>query len=89
MNSSFISSYDAKRIAKARDYTTGQRFGSLIAVKIAEYRGNVAYWLCECDCGKLIIASIYALRHHKVKYCGRPMCLYQAMLAEHKKKQGL
>ena len=40
-----------------RNYT-GMRFGHLIVIQVAELRHNRIYWLCRCDCGAQLQASL-------------------------------
>lgn len=35
---------------------TGQRFGSLVAVRFSHVKNRMAYWEYQCDCGKLHVA---------------------------------
>ena len=41
---------------------TGQRFGKLIVLEKTKKPENVtnrcAYWLCKCDCGKLLLKAV-------------------------------
>lgn len=45
---------------------TGQRFGSLVAVK----RNNDGTWECECDCGANTTALIGGLHRGSIASCG-------------------
>lgn len=49
---------------------TGQRYGSLTVISIAE---NEPYkkkkWLCKCDCGEDVIVSGSNLRCGHTKHC--------------------
>src|SRR6185436_682448 len=36
---------------------TGQRFGRLIALRLAPHKSGRRGWLCQCDCGKQVIVS--------------------------------
>ena len=49
---------------------TGQRFGSLTAIK---YIGNKdrSYWLCRCDCGYEYEVITSNLIKRKSNYCPR------------------
>ena len=49
---------------------TGERFGRLAVVRLAEKRGRVVQWLCVCDCGKERVVSIYNLLSGNTKSCG-------------------
>lgn len=60
---------------KPRIDLTGQRFGKLVAIEIAETSYKVTLWRCKCDCGGNKIVSINKLRKviGGVKSCG---CLW-------------
>ena len=48
----------------------GKRFGNLLVLRQGESKNGKAYWICQCDCGKIKeIAGIY-LRNGNVKSCG-------------------
>lgn len=51
---------------------TGQRFGRLTAIRIAERRNkrNEILWLCKCDCGNETHASCNSLSMGNTKSCG-------------------
>lgn len=49
---------------------TGQKFGLLTALKYIETRNSHAYWECQCECGKTIVADGSNLRRGNVKSCG-------------------
>lgn len=50
---------------------TGQKFNKLTAVKRAgKDKTGRALWLCRCDCGNLITATITDLRAGRKKSCG-------------------
>jgi hypothetical protein len=48
---------------------TGERFGSLIARKY-DIRNGVAYWECDCDCGKSKEVKSKSLRSGTTRSCG-------------------
>lgn len=50
---------------------TGKRFGSLTALYStgSNNQGNTM-WLCECDCGKTVIANSQNLKNGHTKSCG-------------------
>ncbi len=54
---------------KALDIT-GQRFGSLIALKKASSRNGKTYWLCQCDCGQQKEIQTSHLTNGTIKSCG-------------------
>jgi hypothetical protein len=60
----------ARYMSKVIDLT-GKRFGKLTVTKRAknDKYGN-ASWICECDCGKEIIASANNLKSGGTKSCG-------------------
>lgn len=47
---------------------TGQRFGKLVAVKLAQVAPRK--WLCKCDCGGDTVALAYNLRSGNSRACG-------------------
>lgn len=48
-----------------------QRFGRLVALEPTELRdGSNIIWRCECDCGKIHLASVRNLRGGFVRSCG-------------------
>lgn len=49
---------------------TGQRFGSLTAVRFTESRNNVSYWLFRCDCGCEKEIALNNVLRGKTKSCG-------------------
>ncbi len=64
---------------------TGERFGRLV---VKEYMGIIAqrtHWLCECDCGNIIITSSNSLRRGRTQSCG---CIRKENAAAQSKKAG-
>lgn len=59
---------DCRHAAQIIDLT-GQRFGKLTVVRMAERRGGRVYWLCRCDCGNETIAAAGNLRSGSVRQC--------------------
>jgi 5-methylcytosine-specific restriction endonuclease McrA len=49
---------------------SGQRFGRLVAIEMAERRSGVAYWLCQCDCGTRKIIWLGSLQKGDTISCG-------------------
>ncbi len=51
---------------------SGQKFGKLMVLEIAESRGKSTceFWKCKCDCGNEHICSSQHLRLGQVKSCG-------------------
>ena len=50
---------------------TGQRFGRLVAIERAgSTPKREASWLCQCDCGRVVIVPSYNLRSGNTKSCG-------------------
>lgn len=49
---------------------TGQRFGSLTALKKVKSRGGKTYWLCQCDCGNQKEIQTSHLTSGATKSCG-------------------
>ena len=68
----------------------GQRFGRLVVLERAENyvkpskTSQTAQWLCQCDCGALIIARGDQLRRGSVQSCG---CLHREVAAQQGKKR--
>lgn len=65
---------------------TGQRFGSLVAVKRVEPAGSQSRWLCLCDCGTESIARLGNLRSGHTVSCG---CRRMTATAEDKTRHGM
>jgi hypothetical protein len=49
---------------------TGQRFGALVAVRLAGRRAGKTVWACRCDCGAEVEAPLWALRDGWRTSCG-------------------
>jgi hypothetical protein len=49
---------------------TGQRFGRLIVLEVAETRKGVLWWRCRCDCGVEVEVRSQQLRIGQAKSCG-------------------
>jgi len=49
---------------------TGQRFGNLVVLGLAEKENGKINWKCICDCGKETIVSTSKLRSGHTKSCG-------------------
>lgn len=51
---------------------SGQKFGKLTAIKIAEDKKNTKgiVWECQCDCGNTVYVLGTLLRSGKTKSCG-------------------
>ena len=50
---------------------TGQRFGKLTVIEIAEHiKGRHIKWRCVCDCGQEVVSSVIYLTQGKKKHCG-------------------
>lgn len=64
---------------------TGQRFGMLVAVKPVEEQDKKTnvLWVCQCDCGKLDVVSVYRLRQGTKTDCG---CVGKAQREAEKKQ---
>lgn len=66
-----IQSCGCKRNAHQLKDLTGMRFGKLTAVRRLDEKSGSSYlWLCRCDCGNEIKASVNALMHEKNTSCG-------------------
>lgn len=49
---------------------TGQKFGRLTVLRLAERKGHSILWLCRCDCGKEKVTPGGSLRNGFTKSCG-------------------
>ena len=51
---------------------SGQRFGSVTVVSLAEPGGSRkhAKWTCRCDCGREFVTVSHVIRSGKIKTCG-------------------
>lgn len=49
---------------------TGQKFGRLTVIKLAEKVGRRYYWTCKCDCGNIKKVRSDSLKSGNVKSCG-------------------
>ena len=49
---------------------TGQKFGKLTVLRLAENIGGRTAWVCQCDCGQEITVRTNALRSGNTKSCG-------------------
>ena len=58
-----------KSKAKIRDLT-GQKFGRLTVIGIAETDTRKTYWVCQCDCGNFKTVRADSLISGKIKSCG-------------------
>ena len=60
---------------KFLDDLTGQRFGRLTVIERAESRkqpkgGRSTRWLCQCDCGNVVLVNASTLKNGESKSCG-------------------
>lgn len=55
---------------------TGQRFGTLTAIRLLDEKGpgRQAMWECRCDCGKIVNVRGTSLRYGEVSSCGSGAC---------------
>lgn len=49
---------------------TGRRFGRLVALERSPKKDSVAWWKCQCDCGKIVEIRGTLLRNGTTKSCG-------------------
>lgn len=49
---------------------TGKKFGKLTAIAYDGKRGRKAYWVCQCECGKLKEVRADSLKSGKIQSCG-------------------
>lgn len=59
-----------KRNTFGRIDLTGQRFGKLTVISVAENHGRRSAWHCKCDCGKEVDVITESLRSGNTKSCG-------------------
>ena len=55
---------------------TGQRFGTLTAIRLLDEKGSgrQAMWECQCDCGAVLKVRGTSLRYGEVATCGSAAC---------------
>ena len=59
---------------------TGQRFGRLVVVSMADRRpGDPVKWMCRCDCGNTKTVDGVLLRQGETRSCG---CLHRELVRE-------
>jgi hypothetical protein len=74
-------------MAKERLELTGQKFGRLTAIRIAEKRKHKKYyWECKCECGNICVVMGTKLKNGYTKSCG---CLLPDLIRETKTTHGL
>lgn len=49
---------------------TGQRFGRLVVIELAEMRQRKSLWRCRCDCGEMTIKASHHLKEGVSRSCG-------------------
>lgn len=49
---------------------TGMKFNKLTAIKCIGSKDRSALWLCRCDCGNEVTATLRALQYNQKKSCG-------------------
>ena len=61
----------------------GMRFGALV-VKERDYSktSKNAYWICECDCGKIVSKASQGLSNGQTICCDRYKCPYRKLLGK-------
>jgi hypothetical protein len=55
---------------RPKEDLTGRRFGRLVVLSFAEYRGDNAYWNVRCDCGVWKEVWHYSLIGQSARSCG-------------------
>lgn len=65
----YLKKYNINKLPKY-ERLESKRFGKLVVVDLAGFKGRNALWNCACDCGKSISATTAALKFGKVKSCG-------------------
>lgn len=48
---------------------TGQRFGRWTVLKKGESKNQNSYWLCQCDCGRVVSVMGCSLRNGRSTKC--------------------
>lgn len=64
-----MENYKVIPVGKAKDIR-GQRFTKLTVLERVENKGKKTQWLCQCDCGNLIIVDTGHLKDGHSKSCG-------------------
>ena len=49
---------------------TNKRFGKLTALKRIGRKNKKTYWLCQCDCGKIVFVTTADLTRGRKSHCG-------------------
>jgi hypothetical protein len=55
---------------KSRLDLTGNKYGRLTVISFAEKEHRKNHWNCQCECGKLVVVSMYKLLSGHTKSCG-------------------
>lgn len=67
-----------KRYARGKKFNLkGRRFGSLLVIRLIRIRGKARYtlyWLCRCNCGKIMRRRQYDLLVRGIASCGASGC---------------
>lgn len=64
---------------------TGEKFGRLTVIEKTRVKGRLS-WICQCECGNTIIASLTSLQTGNTKSCG---CLRKEVTGKLNKKHGM
>lgn len=65
---------------------TGLKFNRLTVIKLFEIdKWYKKKWLCQCECGNIVIANTYELKNNKTMSCG---CLHKELLSENSTTHG-
>lgn len=65
-----IKSCGCEKTGRPMKDKTGNRYGKLIVLRVAEVKNNKVYWLCLCDCGKEKIIGGSELTKGSTNSCG-------------------
>lgn len=59
-------------MSNRRQSLIGEKFGHLTVIAKSNKRGkaNEVYWICQCDCGRVIEANTSNLTGHRMISCG-------------------
>jgi hypothetical protein len=55
---------------KSRQDLAGNKYGRLTVISFFTKKHRINYWNCQCECGKLVVVSMYKLLSGHTKSCG-------------------
>lgn len=65
---------------------TGQKFGRLTVIELAETKNWNVYWKCKCECGNYTTVLSSKLRVERTQSCG---CIRKEIIIQRSEKHGL